>query len=328
MTITVIITAFNYGQFLQEAVESVLAQTVSDLQVLVIDDGSTDDTPAVLARIRDPRVEIVRTPNQGISASRNEGLRRVRGKFVAFLDADDRWTARKLEYQLQMLTSEPDMAAVFTNFIRFDENGIYPQDQFSFYPELAKVLTSPTADGRGRRIVGDAFSTLIAFDEIPTWVQTVLFRRRAIQDLAFLVRPGTRPGMRFALCLDIPFCLEAYAHGAVGFLKEPLVQVRRHGGNATSRLADMPHAKLAALQSLKEVHLTDSQRSALNRRIGRAFISSGLQHALDGQKSIAARKYLRALRFGGSRLSALKNLGALAIPRHADGRKVISDSRP
>jgi glycosyltransferase involved in cell wall biosynthesis len=317
MTVSVIITTYNYGGFVQEAIESVLSQTVGDLQILVVDDGSTDDTPDVLARIRDPRLEIVRTPNQGMSASRNEGLSRVRGDFIAFLDADDRWTPRKLEYQLQVMSAEADMVAVFTNFVRFDERGVFPQDQFSFYPELATVPTRATLDGRGQRILGDAFCTLVAFAELPVWVQTILFRRQAVKDLVFPVRGGTRTGMRYGLCLDIPFCLRAFRQGAVGFLKEPLVEVRRHGENVTSRLADMPHAKVAALQILTEGPLTDSERRALNRRIGRALISSGLQNASDGQNRVAAGKYLQALSFGGARLSALKNLAILAIPRRA-----------
>jgi glycosyltransferase involved in cell wall biosynthesis len=197
MTVSVIITTYNYGRFVQEAIESVLSQTVADLQILVVDDGSTDDTPDVLARIRDARLEIVRTPNQGMSAARNEGLSRVKGEFIAFLDADDRWTPKKLEHQLQVMNAEPDMVAVFANFVRFDERGVFPQDQFSFYPELATVPTRSTLDGRGQRILGDAFCTLVAFDEIPAWVQTILFRRQAIEDLVFPVRGGTRIGYPF-----------------------------------------------------------------------------------------------------------------------------------
>ncbi|MBC7788364.1 MAG: glycosyltransferase family 2 protein [Anaerolineae bacterium] len=317
MTVSVIITTYNYGRFVQEAIESALSQTVADLQILVVDDGSTDDTPDVLARIRDPRLEIVRTLNQGISAARNEGLSRAKGDFIAFLDADDRWTPRKLEHQLQVMSAEPDMVAVFTNFVRFDERGIFPQDQFSFYPELATVPMRSTLDGRGQRILGDTFCTLVAFDEIPAWVQTILFRRQAIKDLFFPARDGTWIGMQYDVCMDIHFCLRAFRQGAVGFLKEPLVEVRRHGANATSRLADMPHAKLVALQLLTEVALTDSERRALDRRVGRALISSGLQNALDGQHRLAAGKYLKALSFGGARLSAVKNLAILAIPRRA-----------
>lgn len=315
MKVTVIINTYNYGRFLQEAIESVLSQTVADFQILVVDDGSTDDTPDVLARIRDPRLEIVRTPNQGLGASRNFGLAHAKEDFIAFLDADDRWMPRKLEYQLQVMSTEPDMVAVFSNFVRFDERGVYPQDQFTFYPELATVPTRSTIDGRGERILGEAFCTMVAFNEIPAWVQTILFRRQAVKDLRFPVTGLTPNRTGHGLCGDIPFCLRAFRQGAVGFLKEPLVEVRRHGENATSRHADMPHAKLAALQLLKEVPLTDSERRALNRRVGRALISSGLQNASDGQNRVAASKYLEALGSSGARLSALKNLSILALPQ-------------
>lgn len=110
-------------------------------------------------------------------------------------------------------------------------------------------------------------------------------------------------------------CLRAFRQGAVGFLREPLVEVRRHRENATSQAADMPHAKLAALQLLTEVPLTPAQRSALNRRVGRALIDSGIQNASDGQNLAAARKYVRAFgSFPNARLSALKNLAMLAAP--------------
>lgn len=311
MNVTVIIPTYNYGHFIEEAIESVFSQTVADLQILVVDDGSTDDTPDVLARITDPRLEIVRTSNQGASAARNEGLRRAKGEFIAFLDADDRWLPRKLEHQLAVMREEADMAAVFTNFVRFDERGVFPLDQFSFFPELAAVPTMPTLDGRGRRIVGDAFCTLVAFGEIPAFTPTILFRRQAVKDLAFPEMDGN--GTRFALCEDVPFCLRAFRHGAVGFLKEPLVEVRRHGENASSRLADMPHAKLAAFRLLTKGPLTNSERRALNRRVGRALISSGLQDASDGRIRAASEKYLQALSFRGARLSALKNLAMLAL---------------
>lgn len=317
MKVTIIIPTYNYGRFIQEAIESVFSQTVADLQIIVVDDGSTDDTPDVLARIHDPRLEIVRTQNQGTSAARNEGLTRARGEFIAFLDADDRWTPRKLEFQLQVMEAEEDMAAVFANFVRFDERGVYPQDQFSFFPELVTVPTRPTLDGRGQRILGNAFCALVAFGEIPAYTQTMLFRRQAVKDLVFPTMEGTRIGMRFGLCEDVPFCLRAFRQGAVGFLKEPLVEVRRHGENASTRLADMPHAKLAAFQLLTEAPLTDLERRALNRRVGRALISSGVQSASDGQIRVAAGRYVQALRFGGARLSAVKNLAMLALPRRS-----------
>jgi glycosyltransferase involved in cell wall biosynthesis len=243
--VTVIITTYNYGRFIQEAIQSVLAQTATaDLQIIVVDDGSTDETPDVLARVKDPRVELVRTANRGISGARNEALARARGDFIAFLDGDDRWAPHKLEYQLEVMRSEPDMAAVFANFVRFDERGVYPRDQFSFYTELAAVPTRATRNGRGYRILVDAFSAFITFVEYPVWVQTILFRREAVRDLLFPVTGSVLNSNGKGVCGDIPFCFSAYHNGAVGFLKEHLVEVRRHGkkrnrstGNYSARLA-------------------------------------------------------------------------------------------
>ncbi len=317
MRVTVIITTYNYGRFILEAIESVLAQTTTaDLQIIVVDDGSTDETPDVLAQVKDPRVELVRIPNRGISGSRNEGLARAKGDFIAFLDGDDRWAPHKLEYQLEVIRSEPDMAAVFSNFVRFDEHGVYPRDQFSFYTDLGTLPTRATRDGRGYRILADAFSAFIPWVEFPVWVQTILFRREAVRDLLFPESGLVLNSNGNGVCGDIPFCFSAYRNGGVGFLKERLVEVRRHGKNATDRLAIIPHASLAALRLLTKLPLTDVQRRALNSRIARALVNSGVQYAAEGKYRMAASKYLEAFGHSGARLSAAKNLLKLPFVWH------------
>ena len=200
------------------------------------------------------------------------------------------------------------MAAVFTNFVRFDERGVYPRDQFSFYTELATIPTRPTRDGRGYRILGDAFSAFILFVEFPVWVQTILFRREAVKDLVFPETGLILNSNGNGVCGDIPYCFSAYRNGAVGFLKEHLVEVRRHGKNATDRLAIIPHASLAALRLLTKLPLTDLQRRALTTRIARALVNSGVQHVAEGEYRTAASKYLEAFGHSGARLSAAKNL--------------------
>ncbi len=309
MKVTVIITTYNYGRFILEAIQSVLAQTTTaDLQIIVVDDGSTDETPDVLAQVKDPRVELVRTPNKGISGARNEALALAKGDFIAFLDGDDRWAPHKLEYQLEVMRSEPDLAAVFANFVRFDQRGVYPRDQFSFYTELDAIPTRPTRDGRGYRILVDAFSAFIMFVEYPVWVQTILFRREAVRGLLFPMTGLVLNSNGKGVCGDITFCFSAYRNGPVGFLKERLVEVRRHGKNATDRLAIIPHASLAALRLLTKLPLTDEQRRALNTRIGRSLVDSGVQHVAEREYRLAASRYLEAIRHGGARLAAAKNL--------------------
>jgi glycosyltransferase involved in cell wall biosynthesis len=310
MTVSVIIPTYNYAHFVGEAINSVLAQTIDDLQILVVDDGSTDNTPDILASLDDPRIEVIRTPNQGICATHNEGLARAEGEFIAFLGADDRFRPDKLERQVQMMKAEPDLVAVLTNFVRFDESGFYPKDQFFFFPELAATSTRVTQDGGGYRIVGDAFCTLVAFNEIPAWGGVMLWRASAIRDLRFAL-----DGLHKGLCGDLHFGLRAFRRGGVGFIEEPLAEIRRHSNNATSRASDMPYAKLAALQLVLREQLTAAERIALRRRVGRALIEVGLQNMADRRLRAASGTFVQALGFKGARLSALKNLVLLGVPR-------------
>jgi glycosyltransferase involved in cell wall biosynthesis len=108
MSVTCILPVYNGERFLAEALESVLDQNVPDLDVLVVDDGSTDGTPAVLERFGS-RIRVVRQENAGVSAARNRGLDEARGPFIAFQDCDDLWMPGKLERQLAALRQRPEL---------------------------------------------------------------------------------------------------------------------------------------------------------------------------------------------------------------------------
>ena len=111
--ISVIMPVFNGAAFVARALSSVFAQTISDFELIVVDDASTDDLAAALAPFEDARLRLIRHPvNKGAAASRNTALEETRGDTVAFIDADDEWLPDKLERQLALLDASPREVAV------------------------------------------------------------------------------------------------------------------------------------------------------------------------------------------------------------------------
>src|SRR5689334_21141299 len=100
--VTVVVPVYNTLPYVADALESALAQTHRELDVVVVDDGSTDGSSGVVVELaaREPRIRVVRQPNAGLAAARNAGLAAAAGEYVAFLDSDDLWLPEKLERQL------------------------------------------------------------------------------------------------------------------------------------------------------------------------------------------------------------------------------------
>jgi glycosyltransferase involved in cell wall biosynthesis len=111
--ISVVIPCYNLGEFLDQAVQSVLDQTIQDVEILVVDDGSTDEaTRQLIASYRRPRTVVLRTTNQGLARARNFGLQHARGRFVSFLDADDLLRPTFLEKAVAVLERNERVAFV------------------------------------------------------------------------------------------------------------------------------------------------------------------------------------------------------------------------
>jgi len=121
--ISVVIPTYNRSSLCKIAVESVLAQSYENLEVIVVDDGSTDDTEDVIANIPDSRIRYVRQVNAGVSAARNTGMMMANGEFIALLDSDDKWLPWKLEAQVQVFHAFPNAGMVWTDMVAVDENG-------------------------------------------------------------------------------------------------------------------------------------------------------------------------------------------------------------
>src|SRR5438067_6268305 len=110
--VSVVIPAFNYARYLPLAIDSALNQTHANLEVIVVDDGSTDDTREVVGAYRDERVRYVHQENAGLSAARNTGIRNARFAFVGFLDADDEWLPDMLAAAMERFANLPERFAI------------------------------------------------------------------------------------------------------------------------------------------------------------------------------------------------------------------------
>ena len=315
-SVSVIIPTFNRADLLRGSVESVLSQTHPVAEVLIVDDGSTDETASVVQSMTDrqagngPRLRYLRQPNAGKSVAINQALALVSSEWIAFNDSDDRWHPEKVERQLHALRRHPDARACFTN-------ASYSHRYHGRASEFEGGLDVSGELGQLR----DSVSTALTNRRIR--MQTVLVRADAMQAAG-----NFDPAMRVAQ--DVDFILRLSLVTPLCYVNLPLVEINRDPTHATrltvqhalaSRARDEAHEHmLAKWQPLLRAHRPDlcrqlsrdlwRKRSALanhlllagDTRGARAVLARGLRDRFNarlflklGLTLIAPGLYVRAL---------------------------------
>ena len=222
--VSVVIPAHNAAAFIGGTLESVLSQTFSDLEVVVVDDGSADGTRQVVAGAGPP-VVLHAGPRRGVSAARNEGVRHSRGDYIAFMDHDDLWEKDKVRRQVELLDADPAVGLVFTQAREMRAAGA-PSGAPA--EEVFPVIEDPAS------FLGRAYENLAHWNYIP--MSSVMVRRSALPGLD----EGAGPfDPRYLLAEDWDLWLRIAADHRIAFIPEPLTRYVIRPGRATERMADL-----------------------------------------------------------------------------------------
>ena len=241
VTVSVVIPTYNRAALVGEAIESALAQTHRDLEVIVVDDGSTDDTPKHVARVSDPRVRFLCRPHAGVAAARNAGIAAAAGEVVAFLDSDDLWKPTKLETELAALERHPAAAGIFSDLEKRDGATFVPSfmRRTQIFARLLRRLGDRAAtDGI---LLPSRTLYLCLLREVPIKTPALSIRRSALQRMGGFDE-------RWTSSEDWEFLLRLVREHSLVYLDVPLAVIRVSPDSL--RRGDQERGELAMLHLL------------------------------------------------------------------------------
>ncbi len=267
-----IITCHNYGRFLGEAIESVLAQDHPNLRIVVVDDGSTDETAAVAAAYAGRGVRYLHAPQGGAGQARNAGLRATSSPLVAFLDADDAWLPHRVAAGVEHLERHPGAALVAAHAFACDE-AMRPSS-------VVHALRGPAC--------GSVFEELLIHNVVLN-PSSVLVRRSALEAAGGF--------SELPIGQDWDTWLEIAKRFPIGFVDEVVALVRRHTNSITPRSG---RGRIEVQLAIVDRHLGDfhpAWKRPLLRRgaASAAFLHAGLGSAIQGHRRVAGRYAIEAL---------------------------------
>jgi glycosyltransferase involved in cell wall biosynthesis len=275
-SVSVIIPTYNCARYLPASIDSVLAQSVAPMEIVVVDDGSTDATDTVLGRYRE-RLTIVRAPHAGYAAARNLGLRHARGEWIAFHDADDVALPDRLAVSQEYLARNPDLEALLLNGERMDAADV---------PAGERVVSDTlAATVRDRDLtVGDLF------DGFPAYLQGALLSRRAVETAGEF-------DVTLSIYSDMDYAYRLFGRARARFVDRIVFRYRWHGDNVTrDRLAG--RSDIARI--LERIVTQDPAgaraigRRRLRVRLARHYYRIGRSHLARGELDAAQPVLTRA----------------------------------
>lgn len=308
-TVSVIIPTYNRSKLVCRAIRSVLAQTFSDLEVIVVDDASTDNTQRTVKKFDDPRIRYIKQPeNRDVSAARNRGLRAARGEFIAFLDSDDEWMKQKLDTQIARFRTLPEsVGLVYSGSIQEFDDG------------HEKLFTPKHR--------GNVFPYILANNITDTGSASVIIRRNVIRVVGFFDE-------RIPAMEDYDYWIRIVRFYEFDFVPQPLV--RYHESRTIDRRSRIPDKDKLAREQLfakfhrlfNHYHLVDAYHEKSAKRLLKRYRQTDRKAALKASlKAITANpKAKQAYKLTLQSVTPRRLWGVIQNPRSVVSKSSVANS--
>jgi|GEM_PF-457222 len=273
--VSVIIPTYNYGYYIEGTIQSVLSQTFSDFEVIVVDDGSTDNTGEIVRQFGD-KVQYIRQDNGGPNMARNTGIKAARGQYIAFLDADDKWLPEKLERQMPLIQRDPKIGLVYSRVYKFDQSGVI----FGHYP------LGPCYRGKVMR--------QLYMRQVIT-MSSALMKREVFKRVGLFDEKVTGPD-DWDMWLRIAACYE------FDFVPQPLALYRIHNSWARTKNPEKFEKEMLAFFSQIADNHPEELRALKEIRLSSFIEMLGWRYICGGDISAGRKRLLQAVCYKRSRL--------------------------
>lgn len=245
--VSVIIPTYNMAEYVCQAIDSVLAQTYDDFEIIVVNDGSTDNTEEVLKKYEsNKKIKIINQSNKGLACSRNAGIKHSKGEYIAWLDADDIWRKDFLEIAVKQLERYKEISVVHSNVYRFKDN--------------VNDAKSRTLNFNLSNITENALIEKILLGSYHVNNAQVI-RKECIRDIGLFDENVSK----FNGCEDLDMWLRLLRKYKHSYISEPLVYYRQNPTGASKNLTKMKQAKHYVLNKFFSDHTLPKQIVKIKR---------------------------------------------------------------
>lgn len=292
--ISVVIPTFNQANYLAEALESVFHQTYRDFEVIVVDDGSTDGTQALLSRYNS-KIRCFIQPNGGRAGARNTGLKEAKGDYIAFLDSDDIWKEDRLERSLQALEKVPAAGLIHGEVEAIDFEGSLLREKTDKIKKVYQIQRKKPTDYH------------LVLERYAIFSSTVLFRKSCLETVGLY-------DSRFGLYEDYDWYLRFALNYPIHLMEgPPVAQYRIHEGNVSSQYDPETIAQIYIAILEKQLTLINQRYTGCEYRRVRSRILSKLAefHAANHEKQEVRNRLMEALRLDPTAFLDLHSLKRL-----------------